>query len=105
FALAWFPVAALTETALTETAPGEGRPGEATGNEPAPDGPYPQWRPLIEHTPGQRLTDVEAFAAATVVSLRRDGLTALRVLPATGEPYDISFPEPIHTVALSENPE
>jgi oligopeptidase B len=76
---------------------------------------YPEWTVLIPHVPGQRLTDVDAFADATVVSLRRDGLTAVRVLPRTGdargagqpgtggEPYDISFPEPIHTVGLSAN--
>lgn len=94
FALAWFSESALTES--TDD--------------------YPEWTTLIPHTPGQRLTDVDAFTAATVVSLRRDGLTALRVLPNPGdtnapgdsgasavEPYDISFPEPIHTVGLSAN--
>jgi oligopeptidase B len=63
------------------------------------------WEPLIAHTPGVRLLDVDAFAAHLVVSLRRDGLTALRVLPTDGEAYDISFPEPVYSVGLSVNPE
>lgn len=65
-----------------------------------------RWEPLIPHAPGTRLTGVDAFADHLVVSLRRDGLTALRVLPADGtEPYDIGFPEPIFRVGLDSNPE
>jgi oligopeptidase B len=64
------------------------------------------WRPLIEHSPGTRLVGVDAFADHLVVSLRRDGLTGLRVLPADGgEPYEVRFPEPIYQVALAANPE
>jgi oligopeptidase B len=76
FALAWTPV----------TEPGE-------------------WRSLIPHQPGVRLAGVDAFAGQLVVSLRRDGLTGLRVLPVGGEPYDIRFPEPIYRVGLAGNPE
>ncbi|MBX6356102.1 MAG: S9 family peptidase [Micromonosporaceae bacterium] len=69
------------------------------------DDPGP-WTTLIEHTPGTRLESVDAFASHLVVSLRRDGLTALRVLPVDGgAPYDISFPEPIYSVGLDANPE
>ncbi|MBX6749472.1 MAG: S9 family peptidase [Micromonosporaceae bacterium] len=106
FALAWFPEALVSADRPADQPANEAaatEPGEPPA--PPPVAPYPQWRPLIDHTPGQRLIDVDAFADAAVVSLRRDGLTALRVLPATGEPYDISFPEPIYTVALSGNPE
>jgi oligopeptidase B len=63
------------------------------------------WHELIPHTPGTRLLDVDAFAGHVVVSLRRDGLTGLRVLPAEGDPYDIEFPEPLYTVGLDANPE
>lgn len=64
------------------------------------------WRPLIPHSPGTRLEGIDAFADHLVVSLRRDGLTALRVLPlAGGDPYDIAFPEPIYSVGLDANPE
>jgi oligopeptidase B len=64
------------------------------------------WRPLIEHTPGVRLAAVDAFAGQLVVSLRHDGLTAVRVLPLDGsDAYDIAFPEPIYRVAVGSNPE
>jgi oligopeptidase B len=65
-----------------------------------------QWRALIGHTPGVRLSAVDAFADHVVVSLRREGLTAVRVLPLDGaDPYDIPFPEPIYQVGLGANPE
>ncbi|GIH78935.1 S9 family peptidase [Planobispora longispora] len=63
------------------------------------------WTPLIEHREDTRLLDVDAFAGHTVVHFRRDGLTGIRVLPADGEPYEISFPEPIYDAAPSGNPE
>ena len=65
------------------------------------------WRPLIDHSPGTRLAGVDAFAGHVVVSLRRDGLTGLRVLPLSGdaEPHEVSFPEPIYQVGLHANPE
>ena len=64
-----------------------------------------EWHELIGHTPGTRLIDVDAFAGHVVVSMRRDGLTALRVLPADGEPYHIDLPEPLYTIGLDGNPE
>jgi oligopeptidase B len=88
FALSWLP------STLDGAAPDDSAPQAS-----------PEWRELIPHTPGQRLLDVDAFAAATVVSLRCDGLTGLRVLPADGEPYEISFPEPLYTVGLGGNAE
>ena len=64
------------------------------------------WTPLIEHQPGTRLTGVDAFARHLVVSLRRDGLTGLRVVPLDGgRDYDISFPEPLYTVDPGDNAE
>ncbi|MER7168218.1 S9 family peptidase [Micromonospora sp. NPDC000207] len=64
------------------------------------------WTPLIEHTPGTRLESVDAFDNHLVVSLRSNGLTGLRVLPAgTSDSYDIDFPEPIYSVGLDSNPE
>jgi oligopeptidase B len=80
-----------------------------------------QWTTLIPHEAGRRLTSVDAFAGHLVVSLRRDGLTGLRVLPmgggaaagtatvgagtAAGEHFDIAFPEPIYTVGVDSTPE
>jgi oligopeptidase B len=63
------------------------------------------WHPLIDHSPGTRLLGADAFAGHTVVSLRRDGMTGLRVLPADGEAFDITFPEPLYSVGLDSNPE
>src|SRR5262249_32998040 len=63
------------------------------------------WTPLISHRPGTRLMGVDAFAGHLAVSLRRDGLTAVRVLPREGEPFDIDFPEPVYTVGLESNEE
>nr|BFE84114.1 hypothetical protein GCM10020093_067150 [Planobispora longispora] len=62
------------------------------------------WTPLIEHREDTRLLDVDAFAGHTVVHFRRDGLTGIRVLPADGEPYEISFPEPIYDAAPRATP-
>jgi oligopeptidase B len=64
------------------------------------------WTPLVEHDPGTRLMHVDALTRHLVVSLRRDGLTGLRVIPLDGgRDYDISFPEPIYTVGPDHNPE
>ncbi|HEX3956767.1 MAG TPA: S9 family peptidase [Trebonia sp.] len=82
------------------------------------------WTPLIPHSPGTRLLGMDAFAGYTVVYFRRDGLTGLRVLPASAtagdsasrheagqheagqhEARDIAFPEPIYTVEPGANPE
>lgn len=66
-----------------------------------------RWRPVIDHLPGTRLEGADAFADHLVVSLRRDGLTGLRVLPLTGdtEPYEVTFPEPVYRVGLEANPQ
>jgi oligopeptidase B len=64
------------------------------------------WTPLIEHSPGTRLESVDAFANHIVVSLRKDGLTGVRVLPTgSTDSYDIEFPEPIYSVGVDANPE
>ena len=75
---------------------------------PASDGDAGEWKPLIDHAPGTRLEGVDAFAGHLVVSLRRDGLTGLRVLPigaGDAAAFDVSFPEPIYRVELGSNPE
>ena len=64
------------------------------------------WVPLIDHEPGVRLEAVDAFSRHLVVSLRRDGLTGLRVMgDGSTDSYDIDFPEPIYSVGLGSNPE
>ncbi|HVQ96034.1 MAG TPA: S9 family peptidase [Mycobacteriales bacterium] len=70
-----------------------------------PDSAPGEWAPVLPHQPGVRLMRVTALAGHLVVSLRRDGLTGLRVLPQDGRaPYDLSFPEPIYTVSADANP-
>ncbi|MEU7868184.1 S9 family peptidase [Dactylosporangium sp. NPDC049140] len=62
------------------------------------------WTTLIEHEPGTRLLQVDAFSGHLVVSLRRDGLTGVRVVPLLGAaPYDIAFPEPLYSVGPEAN--
>ena len=52
-----------------------------------------------------RLLDVDAFAEFLAVSLRRDGLTGLRIIRADGSDYEVAFPEPVYTVFPGANPE
>ncbi|MFI5839535.1 S9 family peptidase [Catenuloplanes sp. NPDC051500] len=64
------------------------------------------WVPMIAHEPGTRLESVDAFAGHLVVSLRKNGLTGVRVLPAGGtDSFDLEFPEPLYDVGLTANPE
>jgi oligopeptidase B len=79
-------------------------PLDATGPE--------QWSSLADAVAGERLLGVEAFAEHAVVSLRRDGLTALRVMPRDlsapsgfGPANDLSFDEPLYSVGTGHNPE
>jgi oligopeptidase B len=73
---------------------------------------HEQWSPLAETVAGERLLGVEAFASHAVVSLRRDGLTALRVMPRDqsapsgfGPAQDLVFDEPLYSVGTGNNPE
>jgi oligopeptidase B len=64
------------------------------------------WTKLIPHRPGTRLESVDAFARQIVLSVRRDGLTGLRVLAdGSTDAYDMEFPEPLYSVGLAANPE
>jgi oligopeptidase B len=64
------------------------------------------WVPMIAHEPGTRLESVDAFSNHLVVSLRRNGLTGVRVLPIGGtDSFDLEFPEPLYDVGLTANPE
>jgi oligopeptidase B len=62
-----------------------------------------EWTPVIPHRQGVRILSVSAYASHAVVSLRRDGLTGLHVMPrnATGDLLagaDIAFEEPLYVV-------
>jgi len=73
---------------------------------------HEQWSSLAETVVGERLLGVEAFASHAVVSLRRDGLTALRVIPRDpsvasgfGPAQDLAFDERLYSVGTGNNPE
>jgi oligopeptidase B len=73
---------------------------------------HQQWSPLAETVAGERLIGVEAFADHAVLSLRRNGLTALRVMPRDlcapsgfGPADDLVFDEPLYSVGTGNNPE
>ena len=58
-----------------------------------------EWIEMIPHEPGTRLESVDAFARCLVISLRRNGLTGLRVITdGSTDSYEMEFAEPIYTV-------
>lgn len=67
---------------------------------------HEQWSPVIPHQLGVRIVGVDAYAGHAVVSLRRNGLTGLHVLPreANGDfapGADVEFEEALYTVGSS----
>ncbi len=64
-----------------------------------------QFHELIAHRDDTRLDSVDTFDGFFVVHVRRDGLTGLRLVPDSGDPYDISFPDTLYTVELDGNPD
>jgi len=73
---------------------------------------HEQWTPLAEPVASERLLGVEAFASHAVVSLRRNGLTGLRIMARDssvssgfGPAQDLAFDEPLYSVGTGNNPE
>lgn len=73
---------------------------------------HEQWSPFADAVASERILGVEAFASHVVVSLRRNGLTALRVIPRDpslasgfGPAQDLVFDEPLYSVGTGNNPE
>ena len=68
------------------------------------------WVTVVPGEDGVRLAGVEAFAGHLVLSLRRDGLTQLQVLPLSGqgrpvgEGYQVPVEEPVYTIETGTNP-
>jgi oligopeptidase B len=58
---------------------------------------------LIEHDPSSKVGGVMAFRHHTVVAGRREGLTALSILPDDGGPFDLSFDEPVYSLGVGRN--
>ncbi len=71
--------------------------------------PVAEWKPLIPHTDGVRLEDVDAFAGHLVVHQRSEGLTRLRILPLddTGiaDDFLVEFDDEVYTIGSGANPE
>ena len=70
-----------------------------------------QWQPLLERGEGERFVGVDAFDDFAVLSLRADGLPALRLLPRRvrstpfvgsdyGPPTEVAFDDELHSVHL-----
>jgi oligopeptidase B len=64
---------------------------------------HTEWTPVIRHRQGVRILSVSAYASHAVVSLRRDGLTGLHVVPRDDSGNlqagaDIVFDEPLYVV-------
>ncbi|GAB3084700.1 MULTISPECIES: S9 family peptidase [unclassified Phycicoccus] len=71
-----------------------------------------QWQPLLRSAAGERFQGVEAFDDVAVLALRKEGLTAVRVLERDagsptgyGASHDLDFDEPVYSVGLGDNPE
>jgi oligopeptidase B len=68
---------------------------------------HDQWQTVLDHQPGVRLEDVDAYRDFVVIGLRRNGLTGIHVIPRQpagdaagdlGKGWDIDFDEPLYTV-------
>jgi len=76
----------------------------------APVAPTPrsQWAPLIAHTAGVRLEDVDAYAGHLVVHQRSEGLTQLRILElheqGVGDDYLVEFEDELYTIGSGSTP-
>ena len=71
---------------------------------------HTEWRAVIAHQPGVRILGVSAYASHVVVSLRRDGLSGVHLIPrdeqgGLGTGADITFDEPLYTVEASGDSE
>jgi len=68
-----------------------------------------QWRPVIPHSDGTRILRADAYEQQIVISLRRQGLTALHILPRTpnghlGVGEDVTFDESVYRVTATPGP-
>ncbi|MFY0407914.1 S9 family peptidase [Solicola sp. PLA-1-18] len=67
------------------------------------------WTTLVPHREDVRLEDVDAFAGQVVLSLRREALSRLQVIPLTadgfGEPHEVEQDEELFSIGLGGNAE
>lgn len=67
---------------------------------------HEQWQTILDHQPGVRLVEVDAYRDFVVIGLRRDGLRAVHIIPRDvsgdlGRGWDVEFAEPLYTVGSS----
>ncbi len=77
-------------------------------NTPVTPTPRSDWAPIVEHRPGVRLEDVDAFGTHLVVHQRSEGLTQLRLLElgdaGIEDDYLVEFDHEIYTISSGGNP-
>ncbi len=63
------------------------------------------WTEFIPHRADVKIDDVDAFAAALVVSEREAGLEQLRVIGLEGEPYErvLAMDDPVYSTWIADN--
>lgn len=71
-----------------------------------------EWVPWVQAGPGERFLGVDAFAGGAVLSLRAQGLPAVRVFPVDpsspsgyGPAWEVDVDEPVRTIGLADNPD
>ncbi len=71
-----------------------------------------QWVPLLRSAAGERFVGIDAFDDFAVLSLRCDGLTAVRVLPVDptsstgyGPHHDLAVEQTVYAVGVGDNPQ
>lgn len=73
---------------------------------------HEEWQPLEVTTDDEYVTGVDAFDSFVAVSLRREGSTAVRIVPVDpssptgfGPIHDVEVGEPLATIRIGGNPE
>jgi oligopeptidase B len=71
---------------------------------------HEQWQAILNHQPGVRLNDIDAYRDFVVIGHRRNGLTGVHIVPRDGSGdfgrgWDVDFAEPLYTVGSSPGSE
>lgn len=84
----------------------DGAPNFKVLRKPVADGVFSAWEEVVGHDPGVYITGTDLFGEFMVVSERRGGFTALRVIDHdTGAAHVIETPERVGLISGAANPE
>ena len=72
---------------------------------PCDDPGVERWTDLVPPRPGQRVTQIEPFAAHLVLHEWADALERIRILWPDGSERTLAFDEAVYSVAIAGNPE